>query len=277
MRGRPGEEPVGDSRELLMSGVSLALGGANVIMQLSRLAVGRGVVESTVESGSLHAHPIKRTRTTLGYIMIALFGTDSERVEIRREVNRQHRFVRSNAESPVEYDAFDPELQLWVAACMYRGLEDAVTFLHKGVPAATLDALYQRSARFATTLQVPEAMWPVDRSAFDDYWRASLQHVSFDETTREFLVGIASLDFLPFPLRWTLGPLHRMITAGFLPATFRESLGLEWNSRRQRLFDAVRVSAALTNRALPRPLREFPWNVVLWDTRRRIRAGRPIV
>jgi uncharacterized protein (DUF2236 family) len=101
--------------------------------------------------------------------------------------------------------------------------------------------------------------------------------VSFDETTREYLVGIASLDFLPLPLRWTLGPLHKMITTGFLPATFRESLGLEWDSRRQRLFDAVRVGAALANRVLPRPLREFPWNVVLWDTRRRIRAGRPIV
>jgi hypothetical protein len=65
----PRDDDVGEYRRQLMSGLSLALAGANVIMQLSRPPVGHGIVESTVESGSLHAHPIKRTRTTLGYIM----------------------------------------------------------------------------------------------------------------------------------------------------------------------------------------------------------------
>jgi uncharacterized protein (DUF2236 family) len=251
---RPGGGAPDDARGLLMNGLSLALGGANVIMQLSQLPVGRGVVESTVESGSLHAHPIKRTRTTLGYIVIALFGTEAERMQIRREVDRQHRFVRSNAESPVEYNAFDPELQLWVAACMYRGLEDAVAFL-----------------------QVPESMWPTDRAAFEKYWQGSLHQIAVDETTRKFLLGIASLDFLPSPLRLVLGPAHMMVTTGFLPASFRVALGLDWGNRRQRLFDALRVGATMANRILPRPLREFPWNIVLWDTRRRIRLGRPVI
>jgi uncharacterized protein (DUF2236 family) len=269
----PGDLAPPDARDLLMNGLSLALGGANVIMQLSRLPVGRGVVESTVES----AHPIKRTRTTLGYIVIALFGSEAERAQIRREVDRQHRFVRSNAQSPIEYNAFDPELQLWVAACMYRGLEDAVAFLHEGVASATLDDLYQRSSRFATTLEVPESMWPDDRTAFEQYWQASLRQIAVDETTRRFLLGIASLDFLPSPLRMILGPAHKMVTTGFLPASFREALGLDWGNRRQRLFDALRIGAATANRVLPRPLREFPWNVVLWDTRRRIRLGRPVI
>ena len=58
----------------LMSGMALAAAAANVVMQLSRLPVGHGVVESTVESGRLDKHPIKRTRTTLSYLMIALGG-----------------------------------------------------------------------------------------------------------------------------------------------------------------------------------------------------------
>jgi uncharacterized protein (DUF2236 family) len=160
-----------------MSGLSLALGGANVIMQLARPGVGSGVVESTVESGSLHQHPIKRTRTTLGYIVIALYGTDQERLVMRREVDRQHRSVRSSDDSPVVYSAFDPELQLWVAACMYRGLEDAVNLLHRSIAASTLEGLYLRSSRFATTLQVPSSMWPTDRAAFERYW---------DESRRRF-------------------------------------------------------------------------------------------
>ncbi len=260
-----------------MSGLSLALGGANVIMQLSKPGVGRGVVESTVESGSLHHHPIKRTRTTLGYIVIALYGTDQERLVMRHEVDRQHRSVRSSDHSPVDYSAFDPELQLWVAACMYRGLEDAVTLLHRSVDASTLDGLYRRSERFATTLQVPSSMWPTDRAAFERYWDESLDRVSMDEETREFLQCVASLDFLPSPLRWVVGPTHRLITTGFLPVAFRHELGLAWSPGRQRLFDLFCRLAVAANRAAPRPLREFPWNIVLWDTRRRIRRGRAIV
>ncbi len=44
-----------------------------------------------------------------------------ERAFYRRQVNRSHALVRSAADSPVRYNAFDPRLQLWVAACLYRG------------------------------------------------------------------------------------------------------------------------------------------------------------
>ena len=99
-------------------------------MQLSRLPIGHAIVESKVESGSLRNHPMKRTRTTLAFIMVALFGTDHERATMRREINAQHRLVRSEATDAVAYDALDPELQLWVAACMFRGVVDTVTLLY---------------------------------------------------------------------------------------------------------------------------------------------------
>lgn len=261
----------------LMSGLSLALGGANLIMQLSRAPIGHGVIESSVESGALHRHPVKRTRTTLSYIVIALFGTDDERRTMRREVDRQHRTVRSNVESAVAYSAYDPELQLWVAACMYRGLEDAVRFLHGPASAATLDSLYRRCASFATTLQVPASKWPADRAAFDVYWEEGLDLVSIDKTTRPLLHAIASLRFLPAPISSTLGPLHRFITTGFLPRRFREELELSWSDRHERVFDRTLRLLAMINRILPRVLREFPLNAVLWDTRRRMKAGRPTV
>lgn len=264
-------------RRMIMGGLGLASAGANVIMQLSRLAVGHGIIESKVESGSLHLHPIKRTRTTLGYVMIALLGTDHERTVLRSEVNRQHRVVKSDPRDAVAYNAFDPGLQLWVAACMYRGLEDSVTALYGPLAAPTLDALYGHSSRFATTLQVPESMWPVDRAAFDLYWSAAMQHVVMDDVTREYLQGIASLAFLPAPLRLVLGPAHRFITAGFLPATFRDAVGLPWDARREKMFGHFTTTLAFLNRFLPKPLREFPWNVSLRDARRRIESGRPFV
>jgi uncharacterized protein (DUF2236 family) len=262
-----------EARQRLLSGMTLALGGANVIMQLSMLPVGRGVFESTVESGSLHRHPVKRTRTTLGYVMVAMFGTDHERDVLSAQVNRQHRAVRAGPDSPVAYDAFDPELQLWVAACMYRGVLDAETFLY-GVPSDDVaDELYAASARFATTLQVPPERWPEDRAAFERYWTSSIESISLDDDTRAFLYGIASLDFLPAIVRWPFVRLHRLITTGFLPEPFRDAIGLPWGRVRQRLFRWWCSSAATVNSITPQPVRGFPWNLALWDAQRRIRRG----
>jgi len=284
MSAEPGSQPSSrsgtadaDIRRRMLSGFALAPAGANVIMQLSRLPIGHAVAESKAPSGSLSKHPVKRTRTTLGYIVIALFGSEHEREVLRAEVNAQHRLVRSGEGDPVAYDAFNPELQLWVAACMFQGSLDAITFLRGSPDDEERALLLARCARFATTLQVPPAMWPGDRVAFERYWKSEVEKIGVDDVTREFLLGIASLSFLPRPLARTLGPLHRFLTIGFLPEPFRQELGLEWTPRQQAKFERCTRAAGALNRRLPRSVREFPWNVVEFDTRRRIRSGRSIL
>lgn len=266
-----------DVRGLLVSGLGLAPAGANVIMQLSRLPIGHAVVESKVESGSLNKHPIKRTRTTLAYIMIALFGTERERLTLQREVNAVHRQVRSDDDSAVEYDALDPELQLWVAACMFRGVIDAVTCLVGPVDEAAYMELLQRCSSFATTLQVPESRWPVDRAAFEDYWSEAVSLIQMDDKTRTYLRGLANLEFLPKFLSLTLGPAHRFITIGFLPPNFREELGYPWTPRNQARFEKIFSRVSAVNRHLPKWLRAIPWNLIEWDTRRRMAHGRRVL
>ena len=266
-----------DMGRRLISGLSLAPAGANVIMQLSRLPIGHAIVESKVESGSLRHHPLKRTRTTLAFIMVALFGTDHERAVMRREVNGQHRLVRSDHQSTVSYDAFDPELQLWVAACMFRGVIDTMSLLHGPVNDESFAALLRRCAPFATTLQVSESRWPADRTAFEEYWASALLEVHMDDVTRTYLQGLASLEFMPAPLARLLGPFHRFLTVGFLPSPFREELGLPWSSRHQERFVRLTSRAAVINTHLPKVIREFPWNVIEFDTRRRIARGQSVL
>lgn len=279
----PDAAPRGDSapsremRAMVMNGLALAPAAANVVMQLSRLPIGHAVAKSRVESGALTKHPIKRTRTTLGYILVALLGDEEERAWVRSEVNRQHHGVRSLDADEVAYHAFDPELQLWVAACMYRGALDAVRLVDHVERSPALDELYVHCARFATTLQVPQELWPKDRDAFQEYWQTSLKLIAIDEVTRTYLRGLVSLAFLPKPLPSILGPLHELVTTGFLPEEFRKELGLEWSEQRQRRFNAVMRVAASSHRLLPRPVREFPLNVVWWDTQRRRRHNRPFV
>jgi uncharacterized protein (DUF2236 family) len=265
-------------------GLGLAAAGANVIMQLSRLPVGHGVALSKVDSGRVDRHPIKRLRTTSSYLAVVLLGTDEDRSAMRRDVDRVHTHVRSQPSDAVQYNAFDPELQLWVAACLYRGTEDVYRLLDPRPSERTLDVLYEYGRRFGTTLQVSDELWPPDRAAFEAYWQAGLEQIEVDELTRPYLLGIADLSFLRPPLgplgaavSRTFGPLNRFITTGFLAQPFRDALGLPWDERRQRAFDALMRPAAALTRALPRPLRAFPFNAYLWDARRRVQAGRPIV
>ena len=264
--------------------LALLAGGANVVMQLSRLPIGHGVARSTVESGRADRHPLKRGRTTSAFLVIAMLGTDEERQVMRAEIAKAHRFVHSEPGDAVQYDAFDPELQLWVAACLYRGAQDVYTMLY-GAPAPDrLEALYQWAKRLGTTLQVTEEMWPASATDFEGYWSAGLERIEMDALTREYLTHVADFTFLLAPLGVIGRPLARLvapfgslITGGFLPDPFRRELGMVWDDVRQRRFDRfLRVASAIT-RALPPVLRAFPLNLYLWDTRRRIRLGRPIV
>ena len=263
--------------EKAMSGLGLLAAGANVIMQLGRPAVGYGVYESKVESGRLDRHPVKRTRTTLTYLSVASLATDEEKKKYRHAVNGAHKHVRSDENSPVEYNAFDPELQLWVAACLYRGFEDVYKILYGNPDPATHEAIYQRSATLGTTLQMRREMWPADRDAFEVYWNDNLEKINIDDTIRAHLYGIASASFTHRILHPVVGPLNRFVTTGFLPQTFRDEMRLPWSARRQRNFDRSMRIVAGVNRYTPKIVRMFPYNFYLWDFRRRIAKGIALV
>lgn len=273
---RPTDDIPDEVRDAL-SGVALTAAGANVIMQLALLPVGHGVAESRVESGRVDKHPIKRARTTLSYLVVALLGSDEEREAMRREVDRQHRQVRSRPGDPVAYNAFDRDLQLWVAACLYRGVEDVHRLLHGELEGERGEIIYQHARRLGTTLQVRDDQWPVDRAAFQEYWDSMVERIEMDDLTRTYLLGVADAAFFGRPFTWIATPINRFFTAGFLPPEFRDELGLDWDDRRQGLFERTMSVVAAANRLAPRPLREFPLNIYLWDVRRRIRTGRPIV
>ncbi len=191
-------------------------------------------------------------------------------------MNRSHAHVRSDAGSPVGYSAFDPELQLWVAACLYVGWTDALTRMHGPLGDIEADALYAEAARFGTTLQVDAERWPPSRRDFAAYWQAGLASVSYDDDVRAYLVDLLELRHLPAWLR--LSPAGRFVVftnTGFLPPAVRRDLGLPWSSARQHRFEATMRMLGRCYRVLPLPLRTFPLNACLWRFRRKTRAGRP--
>ena len=82
---------------------------------------------------------------------------------------------------------------------------------------------------------------------------------------------------LPEVVRRQPEKLALLLTAGFLPQRFRDEMQFSWDVSTQRRFDRLIAVLRTLNNAMPRFVRRFPFNVLLWDLDRRIKAGRPLV
>jgi uncharacterized protein (DUF2236 family) len=269
------------SADEAMLGIGLLSGPANVIMELARPGVGYGVKDSRVESGRADRHPVKRARTTFTYLAVALAGTDEQKATYRRAVNRSHAQVYSRPGDPVSYNAFDKDLQLWVAACLYKGFVDVYRIFVGEMDDESADRHYREGMTLGTTLQVPAEMWPADRKAFDEYWQQSLDQVHIDDAVREYLWPIAAGRLgnvkLPDFVQKRTDAVNLFITTGFLPPRFREEMGLPWDAAKQRRFNRATAALGRVNSLVPRFVRQFPFNYLLKDLDWRVRTGRPLV
>lgn len=262
---------------LYLTGAGALLSGtANVIMQLALPPIGHAVVESTVERSQITKHPLRRFRTTFTYLAVALLGTDEERARYGASVDRVHRQVRSTAASPVRYSALDPRLQLWVAACLYYGTVDLYDRMYGPMDDTTADDLYRFAARFGTTLQVPERMWPADRAAFARYWNDGVGETSIEEPVRTYLHDLMLNKHLPRVLRGS-ARFSTWVTTGFLPQHFRNQMGLPWSATDEQRFARFLRTVGRVQRILPLAVRRFPFNALLWDMRLRCVTGRPLL
>ncbi len=256
---------------------AFAAGAANVIMQLSWPEVGRGVVESTVDSGNLLKHPWKRARTTFQYLAVAVFGSAQDRAAIRAAIDGAHRHVRSNQQSPLPYNAFDRGLQMWVAACLFVGLEDSYQLLRGGMTTEQAERFYRSAWPLGTTLQVTDDQWPPTRAAFDAYWNAACRRIAIDDDVRRYLLDLLDLKMINPLLRVPFRPLLKFLTAGFLAPVFRDAVGLRWSDARQRNFETLFLLVAFANRFLPGFIRQGGSHLLLADVRRRVRHHESLI
>ena len=257
--------------------VVLMAGPANVALQLGWPEVGYGVVESRVDSGKVTKHPFKRFRTTVGYLGVALLGSHEQRLAYRQAINAQHRQVRSTPDSPVKYNAFNRDLQLWVASCIYYGTVDAFTRMHGPLTREEEAIVMRAGARIGTTLQVPPEMWHRTPEDFWAYWEEGLARVDIDDRVGGYLRSLLRMEIVPAPVARVLGPLHEWLNAGFIPEPVRSQLGLSWSERDQRRHDRMLRVMGAVSRPFPHVVRAFPINAMRLNLEIRRRLGRPMV
>jgi uncharacterized protein (DUF2236 family) len=155
------------------------------------------------------------------------------------------------------YDAFDPELLLWVHATLIdSGMVAHDNFV---APLSTVEGAqyYQESKVLARLFEIPEGIVPDSLADFQSYMKAML-------AGNQIVVGPAARSLaqdILYPPTWLLkpaGPLSRLITAGLLPAELREAYGMKWSERRMRKFNLAARTIRTLLPLVPRPLRIVP-------------------
>ncbi|MGD8166777.1 oxygenase MpaB family protein [Herbiconiux sp. P16] len=269
--------------------VLLAGAGRAILLQIAYPAIGYGVARHS----DFANRPMDRLNATLSYIYALASGSDDDVRLMRRAVNRAHAGVRNppRAESAVvsgepesdeggtrgrshapspgskspeqiddadpHYDAYDPHLQLWVAATLYDTALTVYQTVYGPLDDASADHVYREYARLGTTLQMPEELWPTDRAAFRTYWNDTVATLRVDDTIRGVADALLRAEKAPLAIR-TAMPVARLVTVALLPESVRREYRFAWSPRRDRKFARLVRFGAPVYRVLPRALRRWP-------------------
>ncbi|WP_329095810.1 DUF2236 domain-containing protein [Actinomadura citrea] len=247
-------------RVITRESVLIAAGGAASLLQTAHPKVAQGVYDHSYTADD----PLRRLRNTMGWLYAVQFGTREEAETFSALVTRGHAAVTGP-----DYEANDPELQVWVAATLFAvAVQFYQMVFRRTFTDAELEEFYRQTKVYATILGCPEERMPGTYPQFREYYAGMLRSLKITDASR----AIAGQVLNP---RLPGGPLHapglatiRLLTAGLMPAPIREQYGWEWNARRERRFRLLVGVIALVYPRLPLRLRTLPREYYLLTTRR---------
>jgi len=256
-----GRAPLG-IRDIAPESVLVLAGGRAILLQLANPAVGHGVARHS----DFAARPLNRLHGTLAYVYAVTCGTSIDRAAAVRRVALAHRPVHGPTPHSADpaghppapaYNAFDPRLQLWVAATLYDSATRMRDLVYGPLADVDAEAVYRDYGVLGTALQVPPGLWPPDRAAFADYWRDAVGGLATDATTLAVAEQLLHPTQGPIGLRLVM-PLARFVTTGLLEPAERDLFALAWSPARQRRFDRVIRLVRVVYPRLPRWVRHAP-------------------
>ena len=210
---------------------TVLFGGARALLMQAAHPL---VIAGAAKTGFYQRDPWKRLQRTLALTYAITFGTQAEARAAVDRINAVHRTVHGIDEVTGQpYDAFDPDLLLWVHACL---IDSALLFERLTVGRlddAGRERFHQEQMVGAELLHLPRERIPPTvpelRAHVDDVVRSGDLMVT--DAAREvadiFRHPPPSADWRPILLavsRWAFGTL---------PAPLREQYGVRWNVARE--------------------------------------------
>jgi uncharacterized protein (DUF2236 family) len=238
------------------------LGGTRaVLMQLAHPLVAMGVSAHS----DYMVDPFGRAERTFVLGEILTFGSQEKARQAAHSINRKHLLV--HGELPMNagvfskgtrYDARNPELLLWVHATLIDTWLLCYNLFIGSLTSAEQDIYYQESKEIAHLLGLLPDKMP---KTIDD-----LRQYVDDMVHSDLLVATAQSRQLAHqllfpPVHTIFRPLLHLnlqITSALLPQPIREIYGIEWNARRQVVFDLSARGMRTIIPRLPVNLRELP-------------------
>ncbi|OJD15023.1 hypothetical protein AJ78_04678 [Emergomyces pasteurianus Ep9510] len=248
-------------QKVVKEAILLAGGAVAMLLQMANPGVGQGVNEHS----NFSLRITDRLRVTMTYIYTITFGTTDEKVAIIDMVHRAHDPVNGP-----NYDANDPDLQLWVAATLYASGVDIYEKIFGPFDAKTSEKIYEEYSIFATSLRVPAGKWPAGRRAFWDYWDAKIEMMEVTSHAAAVAKDVLWPKKAPIWIKANM-PIVRMLTAELLPPRLRDAYGLKTSRLNQSAYRAVMGILKAVYPHLPNFIRTVPQNYYLKDMRRRMK------
>ena len=241
---------------------AVLLGGSRaVLMQLAHPLVAIGVSNHS----SYMTDPFGRAERTFMHGEWLMFGSTKKARQAARTINYLHKSVHGAL--PLEagahakgtaYNARDPELLLWVHATLVDTLLLCYTLFIGPLTPEEQDEYYQQSKQVAHLLGLHPKQMP---ASVDDLRRYVHDMVYSDQLAATPQARRLVQQVLVPPAPSILRPamhLNYLITSALLPQPVREIFSIEWDERRQRLFEASAWGMRQVIPRLPMALRELP-------------------
>lgn len=244
--------------QLAREGIVLAGAGAAIALQVAHRPVAAGVQQHS----NFTTDPLGRLRRTLQYIYaVVLPEARPGHTAVVDWVTRAHEPVEGFVDG-ASYSAADPDTQRWVTATLYWTADQIRWRIWGEQDPNVTEQIYRSYAVLGTALGMPEEYWPEDRNAFQRYWTRQVSNLEVTDAARQIMADLFAAEGAPPWLRAAM-PLAKFLTAGLLPASIREQLGLDWDGadsmREDRLWRGLRRMYP----RLPDSIRHAPSKIVV--------------
>jgi uncharacterized protein (DUF2236 family) len=215
--------------------MTVLFGGARaLLMHAAHPLVAAGARQTSM----YQRDPWARLIRTLQLQSTMTFGTRAEADEAAGRINKLH--FKVNGVDPVtgeRYDAVDPDLLLWVHACLEVS---SVYFFERTVRRLSdeeRDRYHHENLLAADLMLLPRTKVPADYQALEDY---VTRVVSSDRLVMTDVAANVADIIRQGPVPAVIKPLWgfiRFAAFGTLPARLRDLYGVTWTPGRQRWLD----------------------------------------